>query len=241
MPHDANSHTAIMALLTTELDKFNVSQPTQKQLLKNAHIARYSPGDIIAKQGDDARHLIFLAKGHTRVTIQDSAGQERMLAFSGTHSWLQLLPCLDNKKIPYTTWAASDTTIITIPKATVLQANASDIGFKELVIYLLKQRLRLSFNRLSSLQLKSTKQRLAEAIDEFYAEQPHLPQGVSHDSTLMITKTELASALGLSRTHITRAMQELEAEGYVENRYGRIKIFSIERLRDLAYAKDINY
>ncbi len=241
MTDDISSHSEIMALLAAELDNYNVSPETQALLLQNAHIARYVPDDIIISQGGEARHLMFIAKGHARITIQNSAGQERMLAFSGTRSWLLLLPCLDNLRIPYTAWAVSNTTVITIPKAAVLQANTSDMGFKELVITLLGQRLRLSFNRLSSIQLKSTKQRLAEAIDEFYAEQPHHAPGTSRDKTLRITKTELASALGLSRTHITRAMQELEAEGYIENRYGRIRIIDIRQLRELAYAGDINY
>ena len=93
----------------------------------------------------------------------------------------------------------------------------------------------ISRERLISLGLRTAIERLSHLICELWCRLSAAGLVGPHNSFLLpMTQVELGAALGLSTVHVNRTLQTLRRQGIIGLNAGRVRIFDLDQLMELA-------
>jgi CRP/FNR family transcriptional regulator, cyclic AMP receptor protein len=196
-------------------------------------VRRYSRGDVLFHEGDDAGAVFVLIEGRVKAA-QVSDGREVILAFPGPGELLGELSAVDGRPRSGTVRAIDDVEALVVP-------GSAFRGFLDrrprIALILLRSvmaRLRESDRLLVDYAVNDVVVRVAgrlvELCDRFGA--PGRDGGV--DTGLAITQDELASWAGASREAVAKAMAILRALGWVQTERRRILVLDLPALRRYA-------
>jgi CRP/FNR family transcriptional regulator, cyclic AMP receptor protein len=198
-----------------------------------AGVRRYTRGETLFHQGDDAGSVHVLLSGHVKVAQVTAEGREVILAFPGPGDLLGDLSAIDGQPRSATVRALEDVEALVLPGG----------GFRALLER--RPRLALLLLRTTIARLREADRqrvdyavhdvvgrvarRLVELCDRFGAEREG---GV--DTGLAITQDELAAWAGSSREAVAKAMGLLRSLGWVQTERRRVVVRDLAALRRYA-------
>lgn len=190
-------------------------------------IINFKKGETICKQGTDATHALYLAKGMVKLYIEGKKNLILKLIKAGEYIDLQTL--FGDRTYKYSVSAMDDTMVCMI-NSELLQGLA-----KKTPAYLFELTKTISdsgnyvYKKISDISRKQLRGRLADAIlylrDEIYN---------SDEFDMGMTRKELAELSSMSMENAVRILSEMRKDGIISLEGRRIKILQIDILKKIS-------
>lgn len=184
----------------------SLSTPEAQALADRAIEKRYSPGEILAHEGEPSRGLIIVGQGSVKVFKVSSSGREVMLTIETAPSSVAEVPLFDGGPLPASVSAVDEVVayIISARDFQHVSRQHPEVALKTLAV--VGRRLRSLVSVIESVTFGSVRQRLARTLVEFGQ------QAGANEFSLPVTHQELALRLGTAREVVSRNLSRFQAE-----------------------------
>src|SRR5215510_4355117 len=190
---------------------------------------RYHAGDVIFRKGDPSGGLGVVLQGRVRTVTTSPEGRERVLKVFGPGRTFADIAVFDDEPQPAEAIADSDSTVVFIPQADLLDLLKHHPDAAIDVIRLFASRLRAYKLMVEDLSLRTVVARVARLlVDRARGAQRLIEESAS--SSPEYTQEEIAALVGSVREVVQRALKTLEHAGLVQMARGRIQIIDVDAL-----------
>jgi CRP-like cAMP-binding protein len=193
----------------------------------NCRVIQFKKGETICKQGTDAGHSIYLAKGVVKLYIEGKKNLILKLIKSGSYIDLQTL--FGDRKYKFSVAAVEDSMVCMINSE--LMINLA----KKNPLYLFELTKTISdsgnyfYKKVKDISQKQLRGRLADTLlylsNEIYE---------SKEFNLTITRKEIAELSSMSMENAVRIMSELGKDGVISVKAKKIQIIEPDILKKLS-------
>lgn len=214
--------------LITRFPMFHDLSPAYiERLLSEIKLVSLSRGEVLFNRGERASGFYILATGQIKLGFSSAQGTEKIIDIvTPGKSFGEAIAFLD-RPAPVTAQALQASTLILVPRKTLLSILHEDPGVACSMLASLSVRMHHLVNSIESISLLSGTQRLIGYLLQLNS----LTPGVS-TVTLTSTKANIASLLNISPETLSRIMQKLTEAGLIAV-YGKdIDILDMDALRN---------
>jgi CRP/FNR family transcriptional regulator len=221
--------------ISSTLDNFLRKVPlfsdlTPKQLSTLAHestLRSYTKGRLIFSEGEIKTALYIVFTGKVKVFKLSQEGKEQIIHLYGPRNLFAEVSIFEEKSMPANCAAVEKTTLIELPKKSLLTLihNDPNIAFKMLAMQ--AKRMRLLTQKIENLTLQDANQRLVHYLISQVKESDTMPATF----TLNISKTTLALLLGISRENLSRLLKKLQASKLIAVNRQKFTLLNIHQLK----------
>jgi len=230
---DYSNHKVIpptCVVSTPHFDCFEHLTAQEGDLLKaNMRNVKYKKGEIIAKQGSFASHVIFLKEGLVKVYLEGDQ-KDLILKIVTDKHFVSLSSVFDgNDSFIYSVspYIDSEATLINID--VFKQLIRKNARFAAQIINLLNANTAQVYGRFYCLTRKQSHGRVADII-------MCLSENIfqSLNFKLNLSRNDLADLTGLSSESVTRILKEFKESSIIELNNKSIKVLDYQRLKDIS-------
>jgi len=174
---------------------------------------QYWKGQTIFSQGDRADAVFFVERGKVKLTVLSGQGKQAVIALLGPENFFGE-GCLAGQPVRMSTATAmKDSSIVLVPRLTMIGALHEDAEFSELFIaYLLSRNIRIEEDLVDQL-FNSSEKRLARILlllANFGKE------GRPERVVPQISQETLAEMVGTTRSRVSFFMNKFRKLGFIE-------------------------
>ncbi len=185
---------------------------------------KFGAGQVIVREDDPSAHLCFLLSGTIQVeTRSDDRSYSVVEQLSAPYTLQPEAIFGYNQRYTHTFTAQSEASFITISKDEVLRLSEEFLVFRLNLLNMFATQSQKLLRQPWRHRVES----LAERIVRFLTLRCVYPAGAK---TFYILMTQLADELGDSRLDVSRALNQLQRDGLLELRRGRIIVPQMELL-----------
>ena len=190
---------------------------------------RYQTDDVIFRKGDPSEGLGIVLRGRVRTLISSPEGREQVLKMFGPGRTFADIAVFDDEPQPADAIAVSESTVVFIPQADLIDLLKRHPEAAIEVIRLFATRLRAYKQMVEDLSLRTVVSRVARLlVDRARGTQTLVEESAS--SSPEYTQDEIAAMVGSVREVVQRALKTLEHAGLIHMARGRIQIIDVEAL-----------
>jgi len=212
----------------------DLPQPFQESLVSIGVLREVSSGAVLFTRGEPGNGIFGILRGQLRACGTGADGKEALLTIVEPPSWVGEIAIFDGLPRTHDLVADTDALVVPVPQELLLSVLAREPSYWRNLAVLLTTKLRLAFVAMEDTQLLPIAQRvnrrlvmIAEGYGE-WADGSTRQVGVSQET--------LATMLASSRQTVNHVLKNLEAEGLVRLKYGRVEILDLKGLRRLLQA-----
>lgn len=190
----------------------------------------FRKGEIIAKQGAFATHIMFVKSGLVKLYREsENAQNDLIINIYASDNMLGLSSLFGDSIFHYSVAALEDSSLCLIEINIVRELVSKNPEFSISIIKRLSSNNLLAYNILYAITHKQLNGRMASALI-------YLAREVFHTGSfrMPLTRKELAEFTGMSVMSAVRAMKDLRKHGLVSNEDGIIEILDMERLEQIS-------
>jgi CRP-like cAMP-binding protein len=192
---------------------------------------KVSTGETVLGYKDGGTEVYFVIHGHLRVFIQVISGKSSILRDIRDGEYFGELAAIDSKPRSAEITAITDSVVAKMPAAVFRKAVHDYPDVCDQLLHLLVSQVRMLANRVNEFTTFDVRRRI-------YAELLRLGRKARKDDVASVispppTHAELAARVSSHREAVTRELNRLETEGFLERRRGAIVILDRERLAKL--------
>ncbi|HWT92791.1 MAG TPA: Crp/Fnr family transcriptional regulator [Solirubrobacteraceae bacterium] len=208
-----------------------------QDLLQVANVAvprRFTPGQVIFREGDESDTCYVVSSGHARALREHGDGRTIALARFGPGDIFGELAMFDAEKRSATVEALDDLQALAILGHDMrrLLREHPDIAVK--LVTALGRRLRAANERLARQSFQTVQSRVASVLISLI-EQQRKEGGAERDVLVTATQAELAQLAGSSRESASRFLAVLERAGIVTQGRGKLTVHDPAALQRYVY------
>lgn len=189
-------------------------------------------GESVLGYKDGGTDVYFVVQGHLRVVIQAISGKSSILRDIRDGEYFGELAAIDSLPRSAEITAITDSTIAKMPATVFRQAIHDHSDVCDQLLGLLVSQVRMLANRVNEYTTFDVRRRIYYAELLRLARKPH-KDDVSSVISPPPTHAELAARVSSHREAVTRELNYLETEGFLERRRGAIVIRDPQRLARL--------
>ncbi len=193
----------------------------------NCTIINFKKGETICKQGTDATHALYLAKGVVKLYIEGKKNLILKLIKAGNYIDLQTL--FGDKTYKYSVAAVEDTMVCMIKSDLLRDLAKNNSKYLFELTKTISDTGNYVYKKISDLSRKQLRGRLADTIlylsDEIYN---------SIDFELDLTRKELAELSSMSMENAVRILSEFKKDSIISVDGKKIKILELDILKKLS-------
>jgi CRP-like cAMP-binding protein len=195
---------------------------------------RFSPGQVIFREGDQSDTCYVVAAGHARALREHGDGRTIALARFGPGDIFGELAMFDDENRSATVEALDDLHALAILGHDMrrLLREHPDIAVK--LVIALGRRLRAANERLARQSFQTVQSRVASVLIGLI-EQQKREGGADRDVLVTATQAELAQLAGSSRESASRFLAVLERAGIVTQGRGKLTVHDPSALQRYVY------
>ena len=195
---------------------------------------RFSPGEVVFREGDDSDTCYVVNAGHARAIREHADGRQITLATFGPGDIFGELAMFDDERRSATVEASDELEVLGILGGDMrrLLARHPDMAVK--LVISLGRRLRAANERLASQSFQTVQSRVAAVLAQL-VEQARAEGAGEGDVLLTATQAELAQLAGSSRESASRFLAVLERAGVITQGRGRLTVHDPEALQGYVY------
>ncbi len=190
----------------------------------------FRKGEIIAKQGAFATHIMFVKSGLVKLYRESENDQNDLIInIYAADNILGLSSLFGDSIFHYSVAALEDSSLCLIEINIVRELVGRNSDFSVSVIKRLSRNNLLAYEILYAVTHKQLNGRMASAMI-------YLAREVFQSSgfTMPLSRKELAEFTGMSVMSAVRAMKDLRQNGLIGSENGRIEILDMERLEQIS-------
>ncbi len=190
----------------------------------------FRKGEIIAKQGAFATHIMFVKSGLVKLYRESENDQNDLIInIYAADNILGLSSLFGDSIFHYSVAALEDSSLCLIEINIVRELVGRNSDFSVSVIKRLSRNNLLAYEILYAVTHKQLNGRMASAMI-------YLAREVFESSgfTMPLSRKELAEFTGMSVMSAVRAMKDLRQNGLIGSENGRIEILDMERLEQIS-------
>lgn len=194
----------------------------QLAALPQAHLPR---GITFFAPGSRAQGFPVVLSGRVEVWLTNAAGREILLyAVEPGQSCIQTtLGLMGNEPYTATATTMTDVQAVVIPRPLFLRLMESDAAFRGFVLRVFGQRMTDLTRLLEQVAFSSVEARLAVTLLK-----------LAKDGMVQATQADLAARIGTAREVVSRKLEALAREGWLETGRGTVRILNPAALERLA-------
>lgn len=209
----------------------DVGRPHVAQVASQTRIEYCRRGALIARQGASLPGVIALAYGLAKLVLPRRKGDEKVLRFLGANESFGEASALIGQPCPVDVVALADAMLAVIPVRPLLQLQERDSTFANNLVRTLAEGLLSLVGEIDASVGRSSAQRLAAYLESLAEPETGT---CACAVQLPVTKSALASRLGITKETMSRLLRELKLQGMIEMSGGNITILDRARLAGLA-------
>ncbi len=205
-----------------------------KEVLPLGHLLKLKAGDILARPGDPADGVFLLRQGEVKIIAKTKSGLFRTLCSMGEESVIGDISLFSQKPYLHYIQAVSSCTLYFFSEQILTQAIIAQ--HPEIAIWLFRN-LATKADVTSAMIEETTFYSINVRVARFlylYA-QDHSEIGPNGTRLVKISQTELAERLGAHRVTITKAMNQLRADGLLHTKPSCVFIENMDNLREMLF------
>jgi len=207
----------------------SLSEEEKALLESNKRDVTFKKGEIIAKQGSFASHVVFLKKGLVKVYLEGDQ-KDLILKIVTDDHFVTLSSVFEgNDTFIYSVAPYIDSVATLISVDVFKQLIRNNAKFATQIINLLNANTAQIYGRFYCLTRKQSHGRVADII-------MCLSENIfmAHKFKLSISRNDLADLTGLSSESVIRILKEFKDSGIIETQNKSIEILNYDRLRDIS-------
>lgn len=208
----------------------NLPPVVEGQLRAALRVQTYASGEQIFRQDGRPEAAYLVASGRVKVVRVTPEGYESILCVRGPGDYFCPVPLLDDGNHLGTAVAISEVTLFAVERGEFCRLCQISPELLAVVQGDCLSEVRQLLNRLEAFAFRSVRERVAIAL--LNETRHHLDK--HHTGDLHLTQQELAGLVGASRESVSRSLKQLEHEGVVSLRRGRIRICDWQQLERIA-------
>jgi CRP/FNR family transcriptional regulator len=207
---------------------FHGLTPEEEALARSYFLRRaYPKGKPVFHQGDLGQALYLVERGRVRLFRTHLGGQEKTLGYVGPGEIFGEMSLLDGSERSASALAEEEALLLVLHREAYLALIRRLPLIAHNLARLLAHRLREADLELDLMAFEEAKSRVAYALLKL------LRQGMG--PKIRARQQELAALAGASRETVTRALQELKAQGAVRLAPGVVEVLSPALLEEVAF------
>lgn len=210
------SNFTAMAVLDAKLTKI---------LAEKSSARRFSAGEIVFSEGDDATFLPFVRSGRIKMVRYPELGKEIIVGTFGADEVFAIPPALDGKSFPATAVAMEESELLFMPSADFKALMGSSQDFSAVILEQMCDILRQKADTVRILATPSAEQRIAGVLISIVGEMDDPgPRRIDH------RRQDIADMAGLTIETTIRSIRRMAARDLFRIVHGKIYIDSPEPL-----------
>jgi len=192
-------------------------------------------GDVLFYQGDEGDALYGIFDGSIRISLTSPDGKEFTINLMESGDVFGEIALLDGLPRTADARAGQDSRLLRIPRRAFLDLMEQETRLMRHVIDMLCERIRVTTGEMTDVAFLDLRARLAKRLLDL-----SLSHGVDEGSgiriSLMLTQTDVAQMLGVTREAVNKQIQALVRGGLISMERGTITILARPKLSDIATA-----
>lgn len=213
-------------LLNHYIDKHNMENIFDKDMLKHAQLHFYEKDEYILEAESELQYYYLLVDGKIKISYLFENGKSMFLKFYREFNTIGDLELLKNIPIRCNIDAIEDAYLIAMPADMLRKKYLNNIKFLHHLIDSLSEKLYATINNSSYNFVYPLINRLSSYLVEHITDKDYI--------ILSSSFIEIAQFLGTTYRHLNRTFKELEIEGIIKCDNKTIHILDENRLRELS-------
>jgi len=213
-------------LLSHYIDKHNIEDILDKDILKHAQLHFYEKDEYILEAQSNLEYYYLLVHGKIKISYLFENGKSMFLKFYKDFISIGDLELLKNIPILCNIDAIGDTYLIAIPVDILRKDYLNNLKFLHHLIDSLSDKLYATINNSSYNFVYPLINRLSSYLVEHITDRNYID--------LNSSLKEIAQFLGTSYKHLNRTFKELEEESIIKYENKKVYILDEEKLRELS-------
>jgi CRP/FNR family transcriptional regulator len=209
---------------------FDVLTEEEKQIIDKHQInIKYKKGEVIAKQGSFASHVIFLQEGLVKVFIEGNS-KDLILKIIPSNRLITLSSIFEgNNSFLYSASTYVDSTASLIDAGIFKQLIRKNPQFASKIINILNENTAQIYGRFYALTRKQSHGRVADIL-------LCLAQRIykADQFNLALSRNDLADLTGLSPESVIRIFKEFKEDKLIDVKGKRLEILNVEALNKIS-------
>ncbi len=213
-------------LLNHYIDKHNMENIFDKDMLKYAQLHFYEKDEYILEAESELQYYYLLVDGKIKISYLFENGKSMFLKFYKEFNTIGDLELLKNIPIRCNIDAIEDTYLVAIPTDILRKKYLNNIKFLHHLVDSLSEKLYATINNSSYNFVYPLINRLSSYLVEHITDKDYI--------ILSSSFIEIAQFLGTTYRHLNRTFKELETERIIKCENKTVYILDENRLRELS-------
>jgi CRP-like cAMP-binding protein len=188
---------------------------------------QFGRGAYICHRGDRLDYWTGVAEGLVKISTISQSGKAMTFAGIGAGGWFGEGSILKDEPRQYDLVALRDTRLTMMNRGTFLWLYENSTGFNRFLVRQLNERMGQFIATIEHDRILDAKARVARNLSWLF--NPVLYPGAG--SQTEITQEELGLLAGVSRAVANRSLAELEEEGLIRAKHGKIRVLDLAALK----------
>lgn len=213
-------------LLNEYINKYNIENIFDKDILKYAQLHFYEKDEYILEAQSNLQYYYLLVQGKVKVSYPFENGKSMLLKFYSDFISIGDLELLKNIPVLCDVDAVIDTYLIAVPSDILRKKYFDNPKFLHHLVDSLSDKLYATINNTSYNFVYPLTNRLASYLAEYITDKNYIHLNCSFK--------DLAEFLGTTYRHLSRTLKELEASSIIKCDDKIIYILDEDKLRELS-------
>lgn len=201
-------------------------------LVSAARLVRVREGEPVAEQGRVLAHMMILHEGELELSITGHTGRRHVLSRLSRGQTFGIVAALDLQPALYTSRACCDSSVILVPRETLIEAIRANSDLALGLLMDLSGRARLLYRFLGAQATLPPRGRVANVLLTLMALRgPIADAGGTVD--LRFSQTDIADMMGITRQSLGTQLKDLQAMGAISLQYRSVRILDVSALQAL--------
>ncbi len=209
-----------------------LSPDWMERLVAAARLLRIRAGELVVEHGGAHPGMVILHEGELELSITGHTGRRHVLARISRGQTFGIVAALDTQPALYTSRACEASTVLIIPRETLLEAVRANGDFALDLLLDLAGRTRLLYRFVGAQATLPPLGRVANVLLTVMALRGPLADedGVVD---LRFSQTDIADMLGITRQSLGTQLKALQATGAISLQYRGIRVLDVPALMAL--------
>lgn len=191
-------------------------------VLEFSRLVSFTTGELIVQAGDDPGGIYGVVYGGVGCEGMSDLAGPTLGHIVRAGAWFGMGPLLSGGNRTMTFRAMEESEVVLAPLSKLRPLMAADADFARVVARLTEEAAQHAVTVVCELLIKDAPRRVAATLLRVTA----VREGVTPDNAqgFRISQTQLGEMCGLSRNHVNRILQQMQAAGYIEVGYNHVRI-----------------